>query len=243
MSRADRLLLLVQALRRRRRPVSAAVLAEELGVSERTIYRDIATLTAGGAPVRGEAGVGYVLESGYDLPPMMLTIDEIEALVLGMRWVAEGDDPGLARAAENVVAKIGAVLPPALAPFLRSVALYAPRFADCDENDDDDGWMDHGVGALVRQAVRETRVLNIVYRDANDDVTRRVIRPCGIAYFSQAILVIAWCEMRSAFRSFRLDRIGGVELGGAGPERREVMLARWREELAARGETPPELEF
>lgn len=243
MSRADRLLHLVQALRRRRRPVSAAALAAEFGVSERTIYRDIATLVSGGAPVRGEAGVGYVLEGGYDLPPMMLTVDEIDALILGMRWVAGSTDPELARAAGNLVAKVDAVLPPALVTVLRSSALFAPRFA-CEEQSPcqhDGSERPPDVGHILRRAVRENRVLRIVYRDGDGDVTRREIRPCGVAYLSGAAMAIAWCDLRGAFRSFRLDRFIRIEIRGVSPERREALLARWRQEFVARGEEPPRL--
>src|ERR1700733_8260617 len=124
MARTDRLLSLVQLLRRHRRPVTAAAMAEELGASIRTIYRDVAALIANRVPVRGEAGIGYVLDPGFDLPPMMFTTDEVEAILIGMRWLRERGDPALARAADDVVAKVGAVLPTSLKPLLFDGALF-----------------------------------------------------------------------------------------------------------------------
>lgn len=229
MNRADRLLRLVQALRRHRRPVTADALVGELEVSVRTIYRDIASLMASRVPVRGEAGVGYVLDKGYDLPPMMFTPDEIEAVLVGMRWLGARADAALARAAEDVVAKIGAVLPEAMRPLLFDGALFAPGAAARIASDALDM-------APLRAAIRNARKARIVYADEKGAVSERVIWPIGLAYFDAVRVAIAWCELRLDFRSFRTDRIAVMTIGEKYPRRRAELLAEWKRDCVGMSE-------
>jgi predicted DNA-binding transcriptional regulator YafY len=200
--------------------VTAATLAAELAVSERTIYRDIATLAGQGAPIEGAAGLGFVLRPGYLLPPLTFGDDEIEALVLGLRWVAEhGDDP-LGAAAADALAKIEAVLPDAAHGKTRDVGLLAgpakPAAGAADL-------------AALRQTIRTERKLRIRYADAKGRATERTIWPLALAFFDDARVVAAWCETRQDFRHFRTDRILSAESTGERyPRRRRALLAEWR---------------
>ena len=227
MSRAERLLALVQFLRRHRHPVTAASIAEELGVSERTVYRDIAALIASRTPIRGEAGIGYVLEPGCDLPPMMLTVDEIEAVLIGVSWLRGRADPTLARAAEDVLAKIGAILPPALKPVLFDATLIVPsQFSGIIPEQID--------MEPLRRAIRDNRKVHITYRDAQSEATQRIIWPIGLSYFEHVRIIIAWCETRGDFRHFRTDRIESFEvLEARYPRRRAVLMQEWKRNMAA----------
>ncbi len=198
MRRADRLFQIVQIIRREK-VVTAQRLAEELEVSERTVYRDIADLMASGVPIRGEAGVGYAIESGYDLPPLMFAVEEIEALVLGARMVESWCGDELASAARDALAKIDQVLPRRLADKLAGTALFVPNF----------GWTLPGSEFLadLRTAMRADRTIRIGYRDAKGDPSEREIRPLGIFFWGAVATLGAWCELRGDFRNFRLDRI------------------------------------
>lgn len=220
MSRAERLLELMQVLRRRREPASGAALAQELGVSLRTLYRDIASLQAQGAAIEGEAGVGYVLRPGFTLPPLMLSEEEIEALVLGSRWVARHTDPELAEAARNALAKIHAVLPASLRHELESNALMVP------------GATAPGPDALlasIRLAIRRERKLRLAYKDAAGQASERVVWPFALGFFEQTRMVAAWCERRLDYRHFRVDRIGQLQLlDDRYPRQRQEMLREWR---------------
>jgi predicted DNA-binding transcriptional regulator YafY len=222
MRRADRLLRLIQILRRHRRPVTGDVMAHELEVSLRTIYRDIADLVTDGVPIRGEAGVGYVLGEGYDLPPMMFTTDELEAVMLGLRWVERRGDADLARAAQDTVAKIGAMIPERLRPVLYDAALLVPpKYDQMIERVD---------VAKIRAAIRDGRKVHLAYRDENSAATTRVIWPIAVSYFDAQRLIVAWCELRSNFRSFRTDRMQMIEvMPDKYPERRKVLLKKWLE--------------
>nr|WP_272212767.1 YafY family protein [Marinicella sp. W31]MDC2878684.1 YafY family protein [Marinicella sp. W31] len=222
-SRSERLLALLQALRSRRYPVSGGELACELGISLRTLYRDIASLRAQGAAIEGEAGVGYVLKPGFLLPPMMFSQEEIEALVLGSRWVEKVSDPKLSSAASQALTKIAAVLPQGLSETIDETALIVGPRAVSEETADI---------AALRSAIREQQVLRIDYRDERDQVTARVIWPIGLAYFERVRIVVAWCEMRKDFRHFRTDRIATMnETARRYPRRRAVLLAEWRRQL------------
>jgi predicted DNA-binding transcriptional regulator YafY len=224
MQRAERLLDLIQGLRRRRRPVTAETLASELDVSVRTVYRDIAALLRQGVPVRGEAGIGYVLDAGFDLPPLMFSPDEIEAVLVGMRWLSERADPTLARAAEDVVAKVAAVLPPHLRPILLDGALFAPAYCK-------DTIVDQVDAAAIRAAIRNGRKLEISYRDEAGAESQRVIWPIGMTFFDRVRVVIAWCELRQAFRHFRTDRIAELTAREERyPARRADLFRRWQRE-------------
>jgi predicted DNA-binding transcriptional regulator YafY len=195
--RADRLFQIVQRLRRRG-PVTAATLAEELEVAPRTIYRDVRDLIASGVPIQGEAGVGYALARGFDLPPLMFTEDEIEALVLGARIVESRADPALARAARDVLAKVEAVLPARLRDRVEGTALYVPDFGVRKADD--------GLTAL-RRAIRARRKVAFGYTDRSEALTTRTVQPLGIFLWGELWSLGAWCELRTGFRNFRLDRM------------------------------------
>jgi predicted DNA-binding transcriptional regulator YafY len=222
MSRAERLLQLMQILRRHRRPVSGAVLAAELKISLRTLYRDIASLQAQGAGIEGEAGIGYILRPGFMLPPLMFSEDEIAALVLGSRWVADRTDEPLQRAAHNALAKIAAVLPPDLRHDLDVTALLVGPGEPIAAGES-------GL-PVIRQAIRRERKLVVDYVDLKQAATKRTIWPIALAFFDRARVVVAWCESRHAFRHFRADRIAALTLTEERyPRRREAMLREWRE--------------
>jgi len=202
--------------------VTAQRLATELSVSVRTIYRDIETLAAQGASIAGEAGVGFVMRPGFMLPPLMFRDEEIEALILGSRWVAQLPDAPLARAAADLVAKIMAVLPDRLQHRVEDASLFAvPRTAAA---------LDRIDAGVLREAIREERKLRIAYLSGDDKETMRVIWPIAIAFFERVRVVVAWCELREAFRHFRTDRITAVELTAERlPRRRPQLLSAWRE--------------
>jgi predicted DNA-binding transcriptional regulator YafY len=221
MSRAQRLLDLIQVLRGYRRPVSGATLAETLGISLRTLYRDIETLNAQGAHIDGEPGVGYVLRPGFMLPPLMFSEEEIEAIVLGSRWVAKRADAALGAAARNALAKIAAVLPPDLKIGLDTSSLLIGPGAAVAAGDAE--------LPMIRSAIRTERKLRIVYVDAGGRDSKRIIWPFALAFFEQVRVVAAWCETREGFRHFRVDRIKKVQVVDKRyPRRRQVLLKDWR---------------
>lgn len=201
MRRADRLLEILQILRRRK-SVKAADIAEALEVSRRTIYRDISDMIASGVPIDGEAGVGYILRPGFDLPPLMFNEREIEALLLGARIVQSWADPELAEAAADVMAKVRDVLPDALRHNVDALTLWAPENHHREPIAIDQ--------AALRVAVREHRKIRFVYRDLGDRASERVVRPLVMAFFGPVWLLAAWCEQRQDFRSFRLDRMADL---------------------------------
>jgi predicted DNA-binding transcriptional regulator YafY len=225
MRRADRLFRIIQVLRRKRRPATAAEIAEELEASPRTIYRDIAQLMADRVPIRGEAGIGYVLEGGFDMPPLMLTADEIEAAMLGAQWVMGRADAELARAASDLVAKIGAVIPEHLRPILMEPAgSAAPGAPDAPRDVID--------MARVRTAIRTQGKIRLVYRDEHTVETTRVIWPIAVSYWERVRLIVAWCELRKAFRHFRTDRIAAYEfLETRYTAPRARLRTQWQKEL------------
>lgn len=228
MSRAARLLDLLQSLRNRHVPVTGPDLAAELGISIRTLYRDIATLQAQGADIRGEPGLGYVLHPGFTLPPLMFTADEIEALVLGSRWVAvRAADERLSQSAAQALSKITAVLPADLRERAEATALLVARGADGNPHVDGSGF---------RLAIRDEHKLAIAYRTPDGAVSNRVIWPFLIGFFEDVRIVAAWCELRQDFRNFRIDRIESLDvLGQRYPRRRAALIREWR----ARENIPP----
>jgi len=221
MSRAQRLLDLIQVLRRHRRPIAGALLAEEVGVSLRTLYRDIETLKAQGAHIDGEAGVGYVLRPGFMLPPLMFSEEEIEALVLGSRWVSERADGPLGKAACNVLAKIGAVLPGDLKDGIDASGLLIGPGAPIAAGDAE--------LEAIRQAIRSERKMQVAYADERGRATKRTIWPFALAFYDRVRVVVAWCELRDGYRHFRTDRITALKpMPKRYPRRRGTLLKEWR---------------
>jgi predicted DNA-binding transcriptional regulator YafY len=235
LSRSQRLLDLLQILRRHRYPVTGATLAEELGISLRTLYRDIATLQEQGAHIEGESGLGYVLKPGFTLPPLMFTEDEIEALVLGSRWVAERADARFAAIARDALAKIAAVLPDELRNTLDASTLFIGPGRPIMRSDLN--------LPVIRRAIRNERKLDITYLDLKGIESRRVIWPFALGYFDQVDLIMAWCELRKGFRSFRADRIAMIDYSEQRyPRRRAALLKEWRErqEIESQAQAIPE---
>ena len=223
MSRATRLLDLLQLLRRHRYPVSGAELARELDISLRTLYRDIGALQAQGAHIEGEPGVGYVLRPGYMLPPLMLSQEELEALVLGVRWVADRGDVRLGAAAQNALTKIVAVLPKDLADEIdTSGLLVVPSWSTPPSRID--------LGD-IRASIRSECRVEVRYTDLKEVTTDRVVWPIALGFFEHIRMVVVWCEMRQAFRHLRADRIvSWTPLENRYPKRRAVLLKAWRAE-------------
>jgi len=220
LRRADRLFDILQILRVAKAPVTAAAIAERLEVAARTVYRDVATLQARRIPIEGARGISYVLRRGFDLPPLMFTDDEVDAITVGARLVRRLRDPGLRRAADSVLAKVTTVLPAALrggitmAPFLVSDGSAAePKGIELSE---------------LRRAIRETRKLRIVYSDAQGQQTDRTVWPIAMVYYVDVTLLGAWCELRNDFRHFRVERIVTSEISAElFPTDGGKLLKRW----------------
>jgi predicted DNA-binding transcriptional regulator YafY len=199
MRRADRLFDIIQRLRTARGPLTAAAIAAPLEVTVRTVYRDIATLQARRVPIEGAAGIGYVLRRGFDLPPLMFTAEELDAIVTGVRMVRRLRDPKLQQAADNVLAKVTTVLPDALRGHLLDAPVYVSNGSAAAAD-----WVDL---AEVRSAIHAARKLRIAYLDEAGRRTQRTIWPIAMAYYVDVTLIAAWCELRNDFRHFRVDRI------------------------------------
>jgi predicted DNA-binding transcriptional regulator YafY len=224
MRKADRLFQIVQILRRTSRPVTADAIAEELETSKRSVYRDIAALIGQRVPIRGEAGIGYVLEGGFDLPPLMLTADEVDAMALGAQWVAGHGDPALARAARDVLAKIAAVLPDEMRGLLEDPSARTPPAWDLAADRVD--------AAALRGAIRAARKIALAYTDPSGARTERTVWPLVVGYLDAVRTLIAWCELRQDFRTFRLDRIEQVTfLDDAIPKDPGALRRKWRASL------------
>jgi predicted DNA-binding transcriptional regulator YafY len=206
MRRADRLFDIIEFLRRHKRVVTAAELAGELEVSMRTIYRDIADLQASRVPIEGEAGLGYMLRSGYELPPLMFTEDEIEALVFGARMVRAWGDVTFTQAADAAVAKIRAVLPARLNEVIEASRMsVAPS-----RSRGKDAFNAHLTP--IRRAIRDHRKLRVGYEALAGEQTTRILRPLGLAFFGPFWMLASWCELRRDFRTFRIERISKLEV-------------------------------
>jgi predicted DNA-binding transcriptional regulator YafY len=220
MRRADRLFQIIQVLRQARRPMTAAALAEAIEVSRRTIYRDVTDLIAQRVPITGEAGVGYVLESSYDMPPLMLTPDEIEAIVLGSQWVTSHADKMMANAAKDVLGKIIAVIPEHLRPHIAEPSVGTKRVVRPEPDVID--------LRELRRAIREGRKARLLYYADSGVASERVVWPVILGYDETRRMLIAWCELRKDFRHFRTDRIETLDVldEGYGVER-EVLRKRW----------------
>jgi predicted DNA-binding transcriptional regulator YafY len=226
MRRADRLFQIIQILRRDSRPITAGALAEELEVSKRSVYRDIADLIGQRVPIYGEAGLGYVLGRDFDMPPLMLTPDEIEAAVLGAQWVAERGDPALALAARDLIAKIASAIPEHLRPFIVEPSIGAPR--------NNVPTMDGLDIAATRACIRNGRKIRIRYRSESAQETERIIWPVIVGYAETVRLLAAWCELRKDFRHFRTDRIVAAEfLDDRHNCRLSELRSRWKRQTEA----------
>ncbi len=198
MRRADRLFQIVQILQRRR-VITAARIAERLQVSERTVYRDIRDLSLSGVPIRGEAGVGYHLGKDFELPPLMFTVDEIQALVLGARMVEAWADDQLQRAAQSALEKVEAALPERERGRVHNTALFSFSYNVPDQVRQQLG--------LLRHCIDDHRRVALRYRDREDKPTRRTVRPLGLYFWGYSWTLGAWCELRKDFRNFRVDRM------------------------------------
>ncbi len=219
--RATRLLALIDHLRRARYPVTAADLASRHEVSLRTLYRDIATLRAQGADIEGDPGIGYRLKPGFLLPPLMFSTDELEALVLGARWVQAQADTELSQAATTALSRISATLPEPMRIAIDTSGLFVPRW---HENKTPEPWL-----PVLRHAIRNEHKLRMTYVDAASAPTTRIVWPFAMAFFDPVTRTFAaWCELRNDFRHFRADRVTALEpTGECYPERRHALLKRW----------------
>ena len=225
MRRAERLFEIIEILRRARAPISAEAIGKTLGVTKRTVYRDMAALMAQGVPIDGEAGVGYVLDAGFHMPPLMLTAAEIDAAVLGAQWVQTRGEPALSDAATSLITKIEAVAPSGLQSFFLAPATsVAPVTAPHEVLD----------AAEIRQAIRQRAKILLIYRDDSDAETERVIWPILLGYRDAGRIIAAWCELRSGFRYFRTERIvQGKVLSDKVPRRMNLLRAEWQVAMRA----------
>lgn len=227
MRRADRLFDILLMLRAASAPVTAATLAAALEVTVRTVYRDIATLQARRVPIEGAAGLGYVLRPGFTLPPLMFTLEETDAIAVGMRLVRRLRDPAMQSAADNVLAKVAAVLPASLRDGVAAPAIFISEGSTATPEGLD--------FAELRRAIREKRKLRITYRDAEGRSSTRTIWPIALAYYVDATVLGAWCQLRGDFRHFRAERVTAAELlDETYPGGRDLM-ARW---FALQRDTP-----
>jgi len=197
--RSDRLFRIVNFLQGRRRAVTAARIADEFGVTTRTIYRDIQDLMMSGVPITGEPGVGYVLDRSFTLPPVQFDTEELECLTLGLSMVCSWTDEATASTARQIMGKVKALLGERQREALQGVALFAPHSAQKIPWSID--------FSAVRRAIRTRQKLEISYEDEHGKVTKRSVRPLAMAFFGSVWLMLGWCELRSGFRNFRLDRI------------------------------------
>lgn len=222
MDKTERLFSIMDTLRRHRRPVTAAALAQEQGVSVRTLYRDIQTLVGLGAPIDGEAGIGYMLRPGFFLPPLMFSPEELEALVLGARWVETQPDQDLGAAARNALAKIATASPEDLRDRISDTALWPVAIWGARKP--------IPVLGDIRRAMRQEKAVLLDYEDEQGRSTQRTIWPVGIAFYEGKQVIAAWCLLRADFRNFRTDRIVSLTLTEERYGKRRAVLEReWRE--------------
>ncbi|MEX8194100.1 helix-turn-helix transcriptional regulator [Comamonas guangdongensis] len=223
MSRSARLLQLLDALRRARQPQTGPQLAQQLDVSLRTLYRDIATLRAQGADILGDPGLGFEMRPGFLLPPLMFNADELEALLLGARWASLQADPQLAQAAGTAMDRIRSALPLDLRIAVDTSGLLVPNMQDSVRSEP---WQ-----TALRRAIRAEHKVVLHYQDQHGTPTRRRVWPFAMAYFERSRVVSAWCELRQDFRHFRADRVHAMEdLGERYPHRRQELIQRWLEQ-------------
>lgn len=224
MRKASRLFEIIQILKRARHAVTAQAIAEQLEVTPRSIYRDIVALQAMRVPIEGERGLGYILRPGFDLPPLMFSVEETEAIVLGLALLERTGDKALKQAAKGVNAKIAAAVPEPLRQVLESNALQAwGSIAPAPEG------IDLG---MVRHAIRDEQKLLLDYRDEWGNATERLIRPLALIYYSATAVIVAWCELRQAIRNFRADRVEDCQpkdafFRGEGNRLRDLWISGW----------------
>ena len=212
---------IIQLLRQAERPLTAQALARTLEVAKRTVYRDIAALAAMRVPIEGAAGVGYIMRPGYDLPPLMFTADEVEAIAVSLSLLGRTGDTGLQAAAERVGQKISSVLPGNAGRALGNPALHASRWHAIPLAGPDPGAM--------RQAIRDEAKISICYQDPNRKRSLRIVKPLALVYYIESVVLAAWCEQRRDFRHFRLDRITAWQLTGeAFCNEGEALRVQWR---------------
>jgi predicted DNA-binding transcriptional regulator YafY len=220
MRRADRLFDVIQMMRTAKGPITAAAIAQQLEVTPRTIYRDIASLQASRVPIEGAAGLGYVLRRGYDLPPLMFSTEEADAIAVGMRLLHRLRDPDLAQAAERVLAKIAVILPERIrgslsdAPF--TVSEGSARMPD-------------GINlSEIRAAIRDRTQLRLSYQDGNGSASDRIVWPIALVYYVDVTVLAAWCALRKDYRHFRVDRMQSLTvLDEPIPADHRMLLAGW----------------
>ncbi len=223
MSRSSRLLQLLDLLRRARQPQTGPALAHTLGVSLRTLYRDIASLREQGAAIVGDPGVGFEMRPGFLLPPLMFNADELEALLLGARWASMQADPHLAHAATAAMDRIRTALPLDLRIAVDTSGLLVPNLCDAPAPE---AWQ-----AALRRAIRAEHKIVLHYQDQHGTMTERLVWPCAMAYFERSRIVVAWCELRQAFRHFRADRVHHLQdLEERYPNSRQQLIQRWLDE-------------
>ncbi len=227
MRRTERLFQIIQILRSTRSPITGREFADELEISLSTLYRDMAELHAQRIPITGEAGVGYVLDDGYDMPPLMLTADELEAAALGAAWVASEADPSLSRAARDLVAKLSTAIPKELRPVVLD-ASSKPIHTRVKVSEPFDG-------ALLRHAIRERYRLQLIYTDRDGSTTDRIVWPLLIAFLDRTRYLVGWCETKEDYRHFKTERVNELKvLGDKYPGRRAALLKGWDEATARR---------
>ena len=224
MRKASRLFEIIQILRLARHPITAAEIAARLEVTVRSIYRDVAALQAMRVPIEGERGIGYILRPGFDLPPLMFTIEETEAMVLALALLERTGDRELQVSARRVADKIAGAVPAPLRQTLTARALHAWGFPQIQSD---------GIDlAEVRRAIREEEKLALDYRDEYARRTERTVRPIALIYYSETANIVAWCELRQAIRNFRADRVEdcaatGDHFRGEGDRLRQVWISGW----------------
>jgi predicted DNA-binding transcriptional regulator YafY len=227
MRRTERLFQIIQILRSTRSPITGRELADELEISLSTLYRDMAELHAQRIPITGEPGVGYVLDDGYDMPPLMLTADELEAAALGAAWVVSEADPSLARAARDLVTKLSTAIPKELRPVVLDASSkpIQTRVRVSERFD----------SALLRHAIRERYRLQLIYTDRDGSRTDRIVWPLLIAYLDRTRYLVGWCETKEDYRHFKTERIQELRvLGEKYSGRRVALLKGWEEATTRR---------
>ncbi len=221
MSRSTRMFEIIQLLRSARAPLTAQSIADDLEVSKRTVYRDIAALQSMRIPIDGEAGIGYIIRPGFDLPPLMFTAEEVEAIAVGLALLGRTGDKAFVRAANSITRKIAEVLPETGKKELADTSVFASQWHEIPKSAIDP--------LSLRESIREERALAIKYKDEHGASTSRTILPIAVLYYIETIVLAAWCELRNDFRHFRIDRIEQcTATDNSFPERGSSLRKQWR---------------